>query len=386
MESFRSEEEEELHASTLSLARRHFADTVRDFEQATGQHRAELIATTRKALGDAGLLGIRVPVEYGGGGGTLMHGVVAVEALATVNPYVGNLMATAMGNQTLVLAQFGSPFVKERYLPGIAAGLLGGAIAITEPGGGSDVGALRTRAWRDGDGFVLNGEKVYITDADVAEFLIVAARMSDAEGTAGVGMLVIDRASDGVSIDRVDVNMMGGREVGLSFTDVRVPKERLLLEAGDFRRFLLFHNAQRCGTGAVSLGVAQGAFSETLAYAAAREVFGAAIADHQGIRWMLADIAVKLEAMRLIVYRAARAFKSDRRETPAECFIAKLFANETAAQVTADSLQIFGCFGLSRDGMAELRYRYAKGLCVAGGTTQVLRNGLAHQILDRGIR
>ena len=386
MESFINEEEVQLRDATLALARRHFAHTVRDFELATGPERAALVAATRNVLGEAGLLGIRVPIEYGGGGGTLMQGVVAIEALASVNPYVGSLLGATIGNQTLAIAEFGNVALKERFLPRIASGVAGGAIAISEPSGGSDVGAMRTQVRVDGDGLLLNGEKAYITDADVAEFIIVAARMSDAKGISGVGMVVVERSWDGVSIDRVDVNMMGGREVNVSFKDVRVPAENVLLRAGEFKRFLLFHNAQRCQSGAVSLGVAQGAYQEAMAYAKEREVFGAKIADHQGIRWMLVDIVVKLEAMRLIVYRAARAFNVDRSESPAECFIAKLYANETGAQVVADAQQVFGCFGLSREGMAELRYRYAKGLCVAGGTPQVLRNGLAHQVIDKGVR
>lgn len=385
MHHFLSDDDLALQESVAALAHRHFAANARDFERADAQQREKLVASARSILGEAGLLGIRIPEEYGGGDGSLLQAVVAIEALARVNPYVGNLMATGVGNQTLALVAFGSDQVKHRYLPRIAQGRCGGAIAITEPDAGSDVGALRTRLTSGPSGYVLDGTKVYITDADVSEFMIVAARMSDDEGTAGVGLVVVARDTPGVSIDRVDVNMMGGREVALSFTQVAVEPEEILLPPGQFKRFLGLHNAQRCGTGAVSVGVAQGAYDEALAFAQDRMVFGQAVAAHQGIRWMLADMAVKLESMRLIVHRAATVFSPERRETPAESFMAKLYANETAVEVTADALQVLGCFGLSRDGLTELRFRYSKGLCVAGGTTQVLRNGLAHQLIERGV-
>lgn len=385
METFLTTEEQDLRQMAVSLAKTHFQEGMREWEREDVDRKA-LYARVRRILGEAGLLGIRIPERYGGGGGDLMQTVVAIEGLAMVNPFVGNIVSASSGNQTQALLHFGSDAVKERFLPLMAEGRAGGAIAITEPQGGSDVGAMQTRVRTRSGVMRLTGEKAYITDADVADYAIVAARMSDEPGTKGVGLVLVETAWDGVVIERVDKNMMGSREIVLRFDDVEVPEENVLLGAGEFKRFLLLHNAQRCHTGAVSLGVAQGAYEDSLAYAKERQVFGAPVASHQGIRWMLVDMLAKLEACRLILYRAARAYDIDRPETPAECFLAKLMTNEGAVDVVGEALQVFGCFGISLDGPAELRYRFAKGLCVAGGTPQILRNGLAHQVIDVGVR
>jgi alkylation response protein AidB-like acyl-CoA dehydrogenase len=256
---------------------------------------------------------------------------------------------------------------------------------MTEPDAGSDVGALQTRAVAIGDSYVINGSKVLISRADVAQVFLTYVRFDDIPGTRGVGAVLVDRDAPGLRIGTGDETLGGELLYPVYFDDCRISSDGVLVKEQGFKKMMTAFNGQRCLNAAITLGQAQGAFDEALRYAKQRKQFGRSIGEFQGIQWMLADMAIELDAARLLVYRAA-SNAGNGLPSAIEASMAKTFANEMAIRVTNQALQIFGGHGYLKSMPVERYLRGARFGAVGGGTPQIQRDIIADELLGRARR
>jgi alkylation response protein AidB-like acyl-CoA dehydrogenase len=377
-----SEDQERLKARARAFARDVVASYVGEMDR-TNEYP---IALVRRMAGEA-FMGLTLPREYGGGGRPLIDALLVVEELAKVCGTVARICVDANTAVQKAIVAYGSEAQKARYLPAIAAGDKP-AIAITEPEAGSAATSLSTSATRDGGDFILNGEKRWITGAGATDLYLVFARFDGRPGAEGIGALLIEADTPGLSVPKVRV-MMGVRgmpEGDVAFDHCRVPAENLLVGPGDgFRKLMAAYNLQRLGAATVALGVAQGAFDLAARYATERRQFDRPIGEFQGIQWMLADMHIQLEAARLLIHRAALNAR-DGFPDKVEAAVAKVHAAEMAIRVTNDALQIHGAAGYSLDLPLERMARDARMFAIGGGTAQVQRNLIGRAILDRAAR
>ena len=336
-------------------------------------------------LRDAGLLGLALPEAYGGSGGDVFDLALVMEELARCCVATAFIVGQQNGFGAKAIALFGTEAQRSRYLPGIIRGERLIAWAMSEPGAGSDLRNLVCRARRTGDGYALDGRKTFCSLGGVSHLNIVICRFEDVAGFPGLGALIVEEGFPGFSRGR-DIPEMGLRGTAMAdlvFDNCRVPAENLLIAPGEFKKILQIMDGERtAGNPPMSLGIAQAALEAAIRFAQEREAFGQRVADFQGIRWMLADMAVKVEAARLLVYRAAwRAARGE--PDPFESSAAKAFTNEMAVEVCNDALQIHGGYGYTREFPVERMLRDARGLCIGDGTTQIQKNIIAKH-LDRG--
>ena len=337
-----------------------------------------------EALAQEGFMGLTIAREYGGQGRPLIEALLVVEELAKVCGTVARIVVDANTAVAKAIFEYGTEDQRQKHLPGIVAGDKP-VIAITEPEVGSDATHLRTSAHRDGDFFVLSGEKRWITGAGVSKLYLIFARFEGVPGPEGIGALLVQSTTPGLSVPRIR-KMMGLRgmpEGDLVLEECRVPSKNLLVGPGDgFKRLMAAYNLQRLGASAVALGIAAGALDMATAYASRREQFGGPIGQFQGIQWMLADMYIKLEAARLLIYRAAANAGGgfpDRIETAS----AKVYTAEAAIVVTNAALQIHGAAGYSCDLPLERMARDVRMFTIGGGTTEVQRNMIGRYVLKQ---
>ncbi len=335
-----------------------------------------------KDLVRAGFMGMTIPREYGGGDRPLLDVVLVIEEIARACGVSARIVVE--GNLGVVgsLRAYGTEAQKRRYFPWVLEGEKP-AIAISEPAAGSAATDLATRAEEIGTGLRLTGHKCWITGAGTSRLYLVYARFGERPGAEGIGGVFIERDTPGFRIGRREL-MMGLRgipEGELHFEGCEVPRDNLLVGPGDgFKKLMRAYNGQRLGAATVALGLAQGAYEKALAYATQRRQFGHAIGDFQGIRWKLADMAIKLDAARLLIHRAAARAG---REFPdaLEAAKAKTFAAETAQEVTSQALQIHGAAGYGRSLPLERMVRDARMFAIGGGTLEMMRNLIADRLL-----
>ncbi|HHH41859.1 MAG TPA: acyl-CoA dehydrogenase [Chloroflexi bacterium] len=339
----------------------------------------------RKGIG-LGLFGLNVPEAYGGAEMDAISAAIAIEEIGRVCGSTGLSIAAHNGLACAPLVAYGTPEQKARYLPRLTSGETLGALALTEPSGGSDlVGGVRTTAVRDGDGWLINGSKAWITNASLAEFIIVLARTDPEAGTRGFSLFIVPTDAPGLTIHPKEKKMglRGSPTHALTFDGVRVPAENLLGEEGrGLHQTLATLDGGRVGIGALSVGIAQGAFEEAVRYAQERRAFGKPLAEHQAIQWMLADMATAIETARLMVYYAAWLKEMGRPYTK-EAAMAKLFASEMAEKVCRDAIQIHGGYGYSREYPVERMYRDVRLMTIGEGTSEVQRMVIARRVLQR---
>jgi 3-sulfinopropanoyl-CoA desulfinase len=335
------------------------------------------------ALGERGLLGMQIPEAYGGAGMKFHDYVIALEEVAHADASVGLTMASHNSLCTGHIYLAATEAQKQKYLPRVVRGDKP-AIAITEPGAGSAASELETRAERDGDAWVLTGTKRWITGAGVSRTYVVLCRFDGIPGSAGIGALIVEADTPGLAVTRREraMGMRGIPEGEVVFDRCRVPSDNLLLPAGGFKRLMSAYNGQRVGAATVALGIAQGALEAAVRYAGERQQFGRPIGHFQGLRWMVADMALQVEAARQLIYRAA-ANAGHGLPDMIEAAMAKTLASETAVRVTNDALQIFGASGYSRDLPLERMVRDARMFTIGGGTVQMMRNLVAGAWLGR---
>jgi alkylation response protein AidB-like acyl-CoA dehydrogenase len=333
-------------------------------------------------LASAGVLGLTIPEQYGGIGASWFEAVLAIEEVARACYQTAMAVLGELGVQTQVIVHYGTDAHKARYLPPIARGELICAICMTEPDAGSDVGSIQTRAVATDDGYVLNGSKVLISRADVAGVFVTFVRFGNTPGSRGVGAVLIDRDTPGLEVGAGDETLGGELLFPVYFRDLHVSAEAVLVKEHGFRKLMSAFNGQRCLNAAISLGQAQGAFDEALAYVQARRQFGQRLADFQGIQWLLADMAIELDAARLLIYRAACNAGAGLPDQ-VEAAKAKAFANETAIRVSNQAMQLFGGHGYLKSMPVERYVRGARFGALAGGTPQIQRNIIAASLVGR---
>jgi len=332
---------------------------------------------------ELGLPGIPFPEEYGGSDqGTLAY-AIAVEEVAKACASTGLTLAAHVSLGSYPIFAWGGETLAKRYLPGLISGEYMGAYGLTEPGAGSDSGGTRTTAVLDGDEWVLNGRKCFITNANHAGVFICTAVTDPGAGVKGISAFVVPREASGFSLEKgeVKLGMRGSDWAGLVFEDARIPRDHLLGPAGEgFKTFMKTLDGGRISIAALSLGIASGAFEETTRYVTEREAFGGTLTDQQAVQFKLADMDLEIEAARHLVYHAAR-LKDAGQPYTREGAMAKLYASEVAMRVTYDAIQLFGGFGYSREYPVERMWRDAK-LCVIGeGTSEVQRMVIARELL-----
>jgi alkylation response protein AidB-like acyl-CoA dehydrogenase len=339
-----------------------------------------------KRLVELGLMGMTIPRQYGGGGRPLLDPLLAVEEGARACGVTGRIIVDSNFGPTSAIIHYGTEAQKRKFLPMIVQGDKP-AVAITEPEAGSAATDLKTSARLVGDHYVVNGRKRWITGGGVSHIYVVFVRLTDQPGAAGIGGLIVELGTPGFRIGKREkaMGLRGIPETELIFEDCRVPRENLLVGPGDgFKQLMMAYNAQRLGAAAVALGIAQGAFDLALEYAGQREQFGRPIGSFQGLQWMLADMAIRLKAARLLIWEPAAA-AGHALPAPYDTAIAKTYAGEVAIEVTNAALQIFGANGYSREFPLERMLRDARMFTIGGGTAQVQRNVIASHLLGRPV-
>jgi butyryl-CoA dehydrogenase len=336
-----------------------------------------------KVLAESNLFGIYIEEKYGGTGGGVLDLCIAVEELSKVCGGISLcLAATALGTFPLIL--FGSEEQKKQFLPAIAAGTRLVAFALTESGAGSDAGAIQTTARRDGDCYVINGTKQWITNGGEAEIYTVVAMTDKSRGSRGASAFIVEKGTPGFEFgkkeDKLGIRASATRE--LVFQDCRVPAENLLGKEGQgFIVAMKTFDASRPGVAAQAVGIAQGALDEAVTYARQREQFGKPIISFQGIQFMLADMATRVEAARALVYAVARAIDAGVKKIAKESAMAKLFASDVAMKVTVDAVQVLGGYGYMKDYPVEKMMRDAKITQIYEGTNQIQRTIIASNLV-----
>lgn len=334
-------------------------------------------------MGELGLMGIPVPEEYGGSGMDFTSYIIAINELAKVSATVGVILSVHTSVGTNPILYFGNEAQKKHYIPKLASGEYLGAFAVTEPGAGSDVASMKTKAKKDGDYYILNGSKAFITNGGSADTFITFARTSDEKGSKGVSAFIIERDTPGFSIGKAEKKMglHGSSTVQLNFDNCKVSKEQLLGNEGDgFKIAMANLNVGRIGIAAQALGIGEAALEHASTYAKERQQFGKSIAQHQGISFKLADMATEVEAAKLLVYHVASLVE---RDVPAgkEASMAKMYASKTARKAAIEAVQIFGGYGYTEDYPVERLFRDAKVTEIYEGTNEIQHIVIAKNLL-----
>ncbi|WP_244832020.1 acyl-CoA dehydrogenase family protein [Caballeronia sp. TF1N1] len=336
-------------------------------------------------FGDMGLLQLWLPEEYGGPGGNLKTVCIVKEEIAKVSLAAATLCGNNSISFVLPLLHFGTEEQKSRLLPLAAEGRLVSAIAVTEPQSGSDVSSIRTRAVRDGDSYVINGQKNWITWGGHAHYVLVFARTSEAGGSDGISAFLVDTTTPGFRLGRQEHKMgrHGAPNHELFFDDMRVPADcRLGAEGEGFKACMKVLDLNRPTIAATSLGLAQGALDVAVAYAKDRRQFGRPIAEFQGMQFKLADMAIKVEAARNLLYNCADEIDSgDHSRLNMLSSITKCFVTDIAMEVTTEAVQVLGSYGYSKEFPVERMMRDAKLNQIIEGTNEIHRLIVARRLL-----
>jgi butyryl-CoA dehydrogenase len=376
----------------LTEEQRMFRRMVRDFAEKEIAPRAEEIDETDRfpddlfrRMGELGILGLPFPEEYGGSGGEYTSMVIALEEIARVS----GSMAITLDAQTSLCCEpiylFGTEEQKRKYLVPLAQGEKIGAFGLTEPQAGSDAGATRTHAVRDGDEWVINGQKNFITNGSIADVVVITAKTDPEKGTRGISSFIVEKCTPGFQPGRDEKKMglKGSVTSELFFEDCRIPADNLLGKENEgFKQFLVTLDAGRVAISAMAVGLAQGAYERAVAYAQERVQFGQPIVKFQAVQWMIADMATEIEAARLLVQRAAWMRERGMRFTK-EAAMAKLFATEMSERACRKAIQIHGGYGYMREYEVERMYRDQRLCAIGEGTNEIQRLVIARQVLGR---
>ena len=375
-----SPELEMLQESVRKIASREFLPRAAQLDE-----KGEFPRENLEILREQGLMGIHLPEEVGGGGAGVSGLVLALEEISRVCLSTAVLLSTqALASDPILLA--GSPGQKEEWLVPLATGECLGACGITEPGAGSDVASMATTATRVPGGYRLNGSKIFITNAPEAEIYVVFATMDRRRKADGITIFLVRRGEAGFSFGKRERKMgiRGSVTSELVFEDCFVPEDRRIGEEGSgFRTLMKTFNFTRPAVAAQGVGVAQGALDAALSYIVERKQFGKPIASFQGIQWMVAEMALKVEAARSLTWRAASLIDRDpgHADIPKLASMAKWLGSDTAMQVTTDAVQLLGGYGYTREYPVERMMRDAKILQIYEGTNQIQRTIVARRII-----
>lgn len=332
-------------------------------------------AETFRKMAQLGLMGIPFPEAYGGAGADTLSAAIAIEEVARACGSTALAYAAHMGLGSAPIWLFGTEQQKQQFLRPAAEGRYMAAFGLTEPHAGSDAGATRTTAQLDGDHWVINGAKMWITNAPLAGHIIITALTEPGRGKNGISALIVPGGTPGMSFGKHEQKMglRGSVSTAISFEDVRVPAANLLgARGGGFTQFLQVLDGGRIGIAAMALGLAQAAFSVARAYAKERSAFGKPIGAYESISNMIADMATQIEAARLMVYQAAW-LKDHNQPFSKQAAMAKLFASEAGERICRDAIQVLGGYGYSQEFPVERIYRDQRLLTIGEGTSEILR-------------
>jgi alkylation response protein AidB-like acyl-CoA dehydrogenase len=369
----------------LSSEQEQFRDAVRRFAEkhlAAGAleraHAGGYPFDVAKLMAKQGLLGITIGEADGGQGGTLLDAVLAIETVASVCPRSADVVQAGNFGPIRVLAEYGSAAQKVRYLKRLLAGEAVISVGMTEPDAGSAVTELKTSATRDGEGWRINGSKIFTTHSAYAEVFLVYVRY--APGIGGIGSVLIEKKD--VRLGKTSRFMSGEEWAQIYLENVYVPPENVLLEEGGFKKQIAGFNVERIGNAARSLALGRYAYQAARAWALERKQFGKLLCEFQGLQWKFADMKMKLDAAQLLLYRAAA--NADRQfPSPEETAIAKAYCNQTGFEVANEALQVMGGMGYSQETLVEYCLRRCRGWMIAGGSIEILKNRIAEHIFER---
>lgn len=375
---------------TLTKEQEFVKQMVREFaENEVKPIAAEVDATEKfpmdnvKKMAKYNMMGIPFAVQYGGAGGDNLSYIIAVEELSKVCGTTGVILSAHTSLCAGLINQFGNEAQKQKYLVPLAKGEKIGAFGLTEPNAGTDAAGQQTTAVLEGDHYILNGSKIFITNGGVADVFTVFAMTDKSKGTKGISCFIIEKGYEGFSIGKVEdkLGIRGSSTTELIFENVKIPKENLVGQEGKgFGIAMKTLDGGRIGIAAQALGIAEGALDEAVKYMKERKQFGRPLSAFQGLQWMVAEMAVKVEAAKLLVYKAA--FNKDKGlPYTVEAATAKLFAAEAAMEVTTKAVQIFGGYGYTKDYPVERMMRDAKITEIYEGTSEVQRMVISGNLL-----
>jgi len=343
-------------------------------------HAAEYPWEVAKLMAAQGLLGITAAQADGGQGGTLMDAVIAIETVAAACPRSADVVQAGNFGAIRVLAEYGTPAQKEKYLRRLLSGEAVISVGMTEPEAGSAVTDLTTSATPDGSGYRINGSKVFTTHSAYADVYLAYVRFGP--GVGGIGSVLIDTKAPGVRFGQRSKFMSGEDWAQVYFEDVRVPSEMVVLKEGGFKKQIAGFNVERIGNTARSLALGRYAYEEARLWAMQRKQFGRLLCEFQGLQWKFAEMKMKLDAGQLLLYRAAA--NADRGFPSAEeTSIAKAFCNQAGFEVASEALQVMGGLGYSQESLVEYCMRRCRGWMIAGGSIEILKNRIAESVFER---
>jgi alkylation response protein AidB-like acyl-CoA dehydrogenase len=361
---------------------------VRDFAQTEiapfveKMEQGEFPREVLRKMGDLGLMGIPIPEKYGGSEMDFTSYIIAIHELSRVSATIGVILSVHTSVGTNPILYFGTEEQKQKYIPKLASGEYLGAFCLTEPSAGSDAGSLKSRAVKDGDHYVINGSKVFITNGGEADVYIVFASTNPELGSKGVSAFIVEKDTPGLVFgkDEHKMGLHGSRTLQLTFEDMRVPARNLLGNEGEgFKIAMANLDSGRIGIAAQALGIAEAAFEAAADYAKERVQFGKPIAAQQGVGFKLADMATNVEAAKLLIYRAAELRRRGIK-CGLEASMAKLFASRTAVEVTTEAIQVFGGYGYTEEYPVERYFRDAKITEIYEGTSEIQRIVISKQL------
>jgi alkylation response protein AidB-like acyl-CoA dehydrogenase len=364
-----------------------FAESVRRFAQdhlAAGAlkraHDPGFPYDVAALMAKQGLMGISLPEHDGGQGGTLMDAVIAIEQVAAVCPRSADVVQFGNFGPIRTFAEYGTEAQKKRWLGELLSGRMVMSLGMTEPDAGSAVTDLKTSARADGSHYIVNGSKVFSTFSPDAHIFLVYLRYG--LGLGGIGSVLIERGTPGFTVGAPSEFMSGEQWSELHFSDCRVPAENVLLGPGGFKKQMAGFNVERLGNTARALACGRYAFNAARDYAATREQFDRPLCEFQGLQWKFADMAIKLEAAQLLLYRAA-THADNGLPSAYETAMAKAACNQAGFEVASEAVQIMGGMGFSRETLVEYCMRRTRGWMIAGGSVEILKNRIAEHVFDR---
>lgn len=382
MSSVLADEFEDVRRLAASVAAKEYGSIAEQMDL----ERRPVSLEERKRLGSLGFLGITHPERFGGSGAPLRQALAVQEEFGKVCRPAGFQVFEANTGPAQVITRLASEEQKERWLPDIISGEKTMAVGISEPDAGSAATDMRTAAKLGSDGYVINGSKRWISNGGEADQYLLYCRLSDAPGSKGVGAIVVDKDTPGVTFGAQE-RLMGFRGIpsaDIYFDDVVVPEENLVIGAGDFKKLFSAFSVERLGNATMSLAIGQAALDKTIAYVQEREQFGKPLVEFQGVQIQLADMVLQVEATRLLVARAAEAVQSET-DLPnsLDVSIAKCTANEMAKRVSDIAIQLHGGNGYTEEYGLERLHRDAHGWAIAGGTPMMQRSRIVSELLGR---
>ena len=375
-----SDEQRELQETARRFARSELIDLAREIEENATAVPADMV----RRYGEMGFLGINLPAEYGGLGLGHLEALLVLEQVAMISVAVAFPIFEALTGPVRTIERFGSDTLKQRIVPLVIKGETIVAVSMSEPAAGTALTDLTTRARVEGEEIVVSGQKRWCSGAGHSDMYIVYCRLSDEPGAKGIGGVLIEKDRDGVSFGRPE-ELMGFRGIpsaDIFLDEVRVPRDNLIVPAGGFSKLMSAFGLERCGNATMSLALAAAALEEATAYTQERKQFGKPIAEFQAVQLKLAEMAMRVEAARLLIYRAA-ANAEDGMPSIYESSVAKCFANEIVREVTSAGMQVMGGYGYSKEFGMEQRLRDGYAWGIAGGAIDVQKTNIAAALIGR---